>query len=278
MFTEVARVSLSCSAAASTPGRGVAHVGSGEDLPHLVGEHLDAEAGDEARHHGAREEVGEERQPEDPEDEEQQRADQRQGQRVLHAKRIPGRGEGDEGGPDQGGHGGVGARHQVARAGQQGEHDQRNDGRVETGRGRQAGDLRVADVERDHQGGQRDARRDLPGDVGQRDALQTRERARPADLGETREGCSSHGHLLHPVLSARDAKKRAKGSARSAGTGPASRIITSMRGSGFGKAVNAANIPDGIAGAHRQRHGAALSLLQAEAELIGHERDPEDER
>ena len=84
--------------------RGVAHMGSGEDLPDLVGEHLDAEPGDEARHHGAREEVGEERQPEDPEDEKQQRADHGQRQGVLQAKRIPGRGEGDEGGPDQGGH------------------------------------------------------------------------------------------------------------------------------------------------------------------------------
>ena len=159
-------------------------MGSGEDLPDLVGEHLDAEPGDEARHHGAREEVGEERQPEDPEDEKQQRADHGQRQGVLQAKRIPGRGEGDEGGPDQGGHGSVGARHQVARAGQQGKHHQRDDGRVETGGGGQTGHLRVADVQRDHQGGQRDARRDLPRDVGQRDPSQARERARPADLGE----------------------------------------------------------------------------------------------
>jgi hypothetical protein len=111
-----------------------------------------------ARHHGAREEVGEERQPEEPEDEKQQRADHSQCQGVLQAKRLPGRGEGDEGGPDQGGHGSVGARHQVARAGEQGEDRQRDDGRVETGRGGQAGHLRVADVQRNHQGGQRDAR------------------------------------------------------------------------------------------------------------------------
>ena len=98
-------------------------------------------------------------------------ADHGQGEGVLQAQRVPGRGEGDQGGADQPGHGGVGARHQVARAGEQGEDRQRNDGRVEAGHGRQAGHLRVADVERDHQGGQGDARRDLPGDVGQRDAL-----------------------------------------------------------------------------------------------------------
>ena len=56
----------------------------------------------------------------------------------------------------------------------------------------------------------------------------------------------SHAAPSAPVLPAREAKKRAKGSATSAGTGPASRIITSMRGSGFGKAVNAANIPEAL--------------------------------
>jgi hypothetical protein len=173
--------------------RGVAHVGGGEDLAHLVGEHLDAEAGDEPRHHGAGEEVGEERQPEDPEDEEEQRADHGQRQGVLQAHRVAGRGEGDKGGADQGGHGGVGAGHQVTRAREQGEDHQRDDGGVQAGRRGQAGDLRVADVERDHQGGQGDARRGLARDVGQGHATQPRERAGPADPGE-HAGCSlAHG-------------------------------------------------------------------------------------
>ena len=48
---------------------------------------------------------------------------------------------------------------------------------------------------------------------------------------------------LHALaLPAREAKKRAKGSATSAGTGPASRIITSRRGSRVGKAVIATNM------------------------------------
>ena len=60
----------------------------------------------------------------------------------------------------------------------------RYDGRIETGHGGQAGDLGVADVERDHQGGQGDARRDLAGDVGQRDTLESHEWAWPSDLAE----------------------------------------------------------------------------------------------
>jgi len=142
----------------------------------------------EARHHGAREEVGEERQPEDPEDEKQHPAEHGQRQGVLEAQRITGHGESDEGGPDQGGHGGIGARDQMARAGEQGKDDQRNDGRVETGGGRQTGHLRVADVQRNHQRGERDARRELPRNVGQFDAAQSRERHRPADFGEKVHG------------------------------------------------------------------------------------------
>ena len=96
--------SLSCSAAREHAGRDVGHVGRGEDLPHLVGEHLHAEPGDEAGHHGPREEVGEEREPEDPEGEEQQPAEQGQGEGVLQAHRVAGHGEGDQGGADQPGH------------------------------------------------------------------------------------------------------------------------------------------------------------------------------
>ena len=175
----------------------IGHVGRGEDLPHLVGEDLDAEAGDEAHHHGTRQEVGEECQPEDPEDEEHQAADHGQGQGVLQTQRVPGCGKGDQGGADQPGDGGIGARHQVARAREQGEDRQRNDGRIEAGHGGQAGHLGIADVEGDHQGGQGDARRDLAGDVGQLDASQSRERAGPADPGE--HAGSLFTHRLTPV-------------------------------------------------------------------------------
>ncbi len=131
-----------------------------------------------------------------PEDEEQQAADHGQGEGVLQAQRVPGRGEGDQGGADQPGHGGIRAGHQVARAREQGEHRQRDDGRIEAGHGGQAGHLRVADVERDHQGGQGDARRDLPGDVGQPDAFEPREGPRPADPGEHAGGRVTHGFRL----------------------------------------------------------------------------------
>ena len=124
-------------------------------------------------------------------------ADQGQGEGVLQTQRVPGRGKGDEGGADQPGHGGIGAGHQVARAGEQGEDRQRNDGRIEAGYRGQAGHLGVADVERNHQGGEGDARRGLAGDVGQRDASQSRERAGPADLGEHAGSFFTHG--LTPV-------------------------------------------------------------------------------
>jgi hypothetical protein len=35
-------------------GASFGHVGGGKDLPHLVGEHLDPETGNEAHHHGTR--------------------------------------------------------------------------------------------------------------------------------------------------------------------------------------------------------------------------------
>ena len=179
-------LSLSCSAIASKSASALGHVGRGEDLPHLVREHLDPEPGDEAGHHGAREEVGEEGQAEGPEDEEDRRAEEGQGEGVLQPQRVPGRGEGDQGGADQGGHRGVRAGHEVTRAREQREDDQRDDGRVQAGHGRQAGHLGVADVQRDHQGGQGDPGHRLPGDVFPRDPLEPCEGTRPTHLVRAR--------------------------------------------------------------------------------------------
>ena len=116
------------------------------------------------------------------EDEEDRRAEHGQGEGVLQPQRIPGRGEGHQGGPDQGGHRRVRAGHQVTRARKQREDDQRDDGRVQAGHGRQAGHLGVADVQRDHQGGQGDPGHRLARDVGPRDALEPCQRTRPTQL------------------------------------------------------------------------------------------------
>jgi len=80
---------------------------------------------------------------------------------ILYAQRVLGRGEGQQGCSHQGGDRGIRAANDMPRRGEQGEHDERNDGRIQADHWRQTGHLGIADIERNHQGSQRDAGRDL---------------------------------------------------------------------------------------------------------------------
>ena len=98
-------------------------------------------------------------------------------------QRVPGRGEGQQGCSHQRGDRGIRAANDMARRGEQGKDHQRNDSRIQANDRWQTRDLGIPDIQRNHQGRQRDAGGCLARHISPTNPAQTGKR-----LGPT--GCS----------------------------------------------------------------------------------------
>ena len=154
-----------------------------EHAADLARSDLDADAGEEADEHGAREEVGEEAEMDEPSEDQIQRC-QKSGKAgegdVL--RRSGRRHPGEPGSQDRRG-GGVGADDEVARRAEHGEHGDRQQDRVEAGDHRHAGDLRVPHRLRNRERGEGDA-----GEHIDRRRARGRTARSPAEAGRANAG------------------------------------------------------------------------------------------
>ena len=155
--------------------------GDAEHAADLAHRDLDADAGEEADQHAARQEVGQEPEPDEPGEDQHDagRPAPRRRPSATYCGRAGGGQAGQPGGQDGGG-GRVGADDEVPGRPEQREHGDRDEDRVEPGDHRHPGDLGVAHHLRDPQRGQRHAGHQVGGQptaVQRQDPLQDREGA-----------------------------------------------------------------------------------------------------
>ena len=199
-----------------------------EEPRELVGDHDERDPGEVPEPHRLREQVGEEAEPSDRPDEQEAADDEREQPGDGDALGRVGAGDGDHGGGDERRERRVRAEDEDPRRPEDGVGEERNDGRVQAGDGREPRQLRVRHPLRDEQRREHEARDDVaaqplpavgagdpdPGDERPRAARVAGRRSRRQPSSSRASRCACPGSACLREL-AYDARASATSSSRS---------------------------------------------------------------